>query len=254
MFSVDFDLKNDLEKAEYLQNMMISQSTGGTADDSEYKKLRNYFNKHPEYTDLLPSFVRTKRDLHQFWSFIKYAYGTYADRREFIWEEFSTLLNHIETREENSISKSLSSKQLSIYGENTIHREIQKGLDRIKTDPDGAITIARTVLESTCKFIADQRNISYTSSATLSQLYKDVSKELNLTPDQHTETIFKQILGGCSSVVNGLGLLRNELGDAHGKGTNRVKPAPRHATLAVNLAGSMAIFLIETHNAKGCDT
>jgi Abortive infection C-terminus len=63
---------------------------------------------------------------------------------------------------------------------------------------------------------------------------------------QHSETIFKQILGGCTAVVEGLGALRNKLGDSHGKGPNRAKPYTRHAELAVNLAGSMATFLIET--------
>ncbi len=75
-------------------------------------------------------------------------------------------------------------------------------------------------------------------------------KELNLSPSQHTEDIFKQILGGCSGIVNGLGSLRNRLGDAHGKGKANIKPAPRHAELAVNLSGTMALFLMETFNAN----
>ncbi len=80
----------------------------------------------------------------------------------------------------------------------------------------------------------------------MSELYKTLSKELNLSADQHTENIFKQILGGCSAVVNGLGTLRNKLGDAHGTNSSSIKPSPRHAELAVNLSGSMALFLINT--------
>jgi hypothetical protein len=41
-----------------------------------------------------------------------------------------------------------------------------------------------------------------------------IAKNLNLAPDQHTEEIFKQILGSVQSVVQGLGDLRNKLGDA----------------------------------------
>ena len=81
-------------------------------------------------------------------------------------------------------------------------------------------------------------------------LYKLTSKELNIAPSQHTEDIFKQILGGVSSVVNGLGALRNRLGDAHGKGKAQIRPAQRHAQLAVNLAGATALFLIETWQSK----
>jgi hypothetical protein len=76
------------------------------------------------------------------------------------------------------------------------------------------------------------------------------SKELNLAPSQHTEDAFKRILGGVESVVNGLANLRNRLGDAHGQGKRPVKPAPRHAELAVNMAGSVASFLLATFEAK----
>ena len=47
-------------------------------------------------------------------------------------------------------------------------------------------------------------------------------------------------------MVEGLGTLRNKIGDAHGKGGKPVRPARRHARLAVNLAGAMATFMVET--------
>jgi hypothetical protein len=40
------------------------------------------------------------------------------------------------------------------------------------------------------------------------------------------------------TLVNGLGTLRNRLSDSHGRGGKRVKPSPRHASLAVNTAGA----------------
>ena len=84
----------------------------------------------------------------------------------------------------------------------------------------------------------------------MSELYKLTAKELNLAPEKHGEKLFKQILGGCSGIVNGLGSLRNKLGDAHGKGRKPVKPQARHAELAVNLAGAMALFLVSTYQAN----
>jgi hypothetical protein len=51
-------------------------------------------------------------------------------------------------------------------------------------------------------------------------------------------------------VVEGLGALRNRLSDAHGQGKRPVKPASRHAELAVNLAGATAVFLAATHEAS----
>jgi len=125
-----------------------------------------------------------------------------------------------------------------------------KAVSRRDTDPDGAITMARTLLESTLKTVLEDRGIAYKDSDDLPALYKAASKELALAPGAYSEESFKQILGGCNSVVLGLGSLRNKAGDAHGSGRKSYRPAARHATLAVNLAGSMALFLIETHEAR----
>src|ERR1019366_2014225 len=104
----------------------------------------------------------------------------------------------------------------------------RKALDRIHQDPDGAITTARSLLESVCKRILDELGVPYSDKEDLPKLYGLTSKELNLAPSQHTEEAFKKILGGVHSVVDGLANLRNRLGDAHGQGKRPVKPAPRH--------------------------
>ena len=118
---------------------------------------------------------------------------------------------------------------------------------RKQEDPEGAIDAARTLLETVCKHILDELDEAY-GDDDLPKLYNKVAKVLNLSPSQHTETAFREILGGCHTIVQSLGTLRNRIGDAHGKGRNPVRPAPRHAALAVNLAGSMATFLVETLN------
>ncbi len=61
----------------------------------------------------------------------------------------------------------------------------------------------------------------------------------------------KSILGSAMNLVNGIGTLRNRLSDSHGRGgTLPVKPSPRHASLTVNTAGTIAAFLVETHQEK----
>ena len=147
---------------------------------------------------------------------------------------------------EDSISKVLES-----FDEVGIQVAWKKALDRKTSDPEGAITISRTLLESVCKNILDEQGIEYNSNKIeLPELYKKTAKTLNLSASQHTEGIFRQILSGCSNIIIGLGSLRNRLGDAHGQGRNNIKPAPRHSELAVNLSGSMALYLIETYKSK----
>jgi len=244
------ELKTDLEKVEFLQNIMISVATGGVYDDQNYKLLRQYFVDNRTTTDGVPKFVRTSRDLSQFWSFIKVKFATYQERRNFIWSEFSLLMDLLEEKSSKPSDTTIS-EGLKSFDEDGIHSIWAKALDRRKSDPEGAITMARTLMESVCKHILDSSRVDYErDKIELPDLYKLTSKELNIAPSQHTEEVFKQILGGVSSVVNGLGALRNRLGDAHGKGKMQIRPAQRHAQLAVNLAGATALFLIETWQFK----
>ncbi len=119
-------------------------------------------------------------------------------------------------------------------------------LEKVTVDPDGAITATRTTLESVCKHICDERLVSYDSGWDLAKLYKAASNAMEISPDQHTEKIIKQILSGAATVVGGLAGMRNALSDAHGRGKGSVGPAPRHAKLAVNTGFAVAGFLIDS--------
>ena len=240
-------INNDFEKAEYFLSMLLSHSTGGDAEDSHYLQIRQQFLSNPHYSELIPRWVKTNRSLDQFWQFIKNKFSTYAERREFLYNELDPLLEYMETKQTLPAAKSID-EVLGRFDSEGIHYAWQKALERKVQDPEGAITISRSILESVCKHILHGLCIEFNeTNIELSELYKLTAKELNLSPDQHSEKIFKQILGGCSGIVNGLGTLRNKHGDAHGSSPSRVKPKPRHAELAVNLAGTMALFLISTY-------
>ena len=142
------------------------------------------------------------------------------------------------------------SKALEAYDAETIHARWTEALDRRDTNPEGAITLARTLLEDVCKWIIVEAGDDYEEKDDLPALYKKLAKILKLAPDDHTETVFRQILGSCQSVVESLGSLRNKISDAHSRGPRRVRPAARHAQLAVNLSGAMATFLVATWNAR----
>jgi hypothetical protein len=145
------------------------------------------------------------------------------------------------------------SETLASFNEGGVYAVWRRALERRERDPEGAITLARTLLESVCKHIIDASNGASTYSDTddLPKLYRAAASLLRLAPDQYVEETFKRILGGCQSVVEGLGTMRNKLSDAHGRGGRMpVRPGARHATLAVNLAGTVAMFLVETWNER----
>jgi hypothetical protein len=133
----------------------------------------------------------------------------------------------------------------------SVNRDWKRALDRIGTDPAAAITAARSLLESVCIHILRERALAVPSDGDLPRLYREASRAVRVSPDQQSEPILRQVLGGCATVANGLAAARNTLSDAHGRGPGDPEPAIRHARLAVNAAGTVALFLIETHLASG---
>ncbi len=199
------ELHTDLDRAEMLQRIFLVRATSLTKDYDEfgyedyvyYTELRKYFIGNSSYTDLLPSIVRTNRDLDQFWQYIKVNFSTYADRRIFIYNEFRPLFDHLEGKSFRPLDESTSAT-LKSFDEEGVHAVWQKALERRKGDPEGAITAARTLLETICKHILDHAGIPYDSNKVeLHELYKLTANELNISPSQHSEDVFRQILGGC---------------------------------------------------------
>lgn len=241
--------KELFRKVETLQNLLLDRATGKYADENLYHTLRTDLCQNSILKNKLPDFLFTNRTLPQFWQFIKSKYGNYADRRQFLWESFSVTLNHIETFQTSPVAQVATAK-LSRPDQQHINNEWKKALARKQDDPEGAITTSRTLIETVCKYILDELNVDYDESVDLPKLYKFTAQNLNLAPEQHNEEIFKQILRGCQTVVDGLGALRNKLSDSHGKKKSTIRPGGRHAELAVNLAGSMATFLLDTFEAR----
>lgn len=99
--------KELFEKVESLQNLLISRATGGEAYDAQYNNLRSVLINNPLLSDKLPRFVRTCFGLNQFWNFIKNKFGTYRERREYLWDEFKPVLELIENMKNQDNSKSI---------------------------------------------------------------------------------------------------------------------------------------------------
>jgi len=89
-------LSTDFEKVSYLAGLLTSKATGKEASDSDYEALRHQLLQNQELGNLLPSWLKTHRNLDSFWGFIQPKFGTYADRRRFIAEEFNNALTMLE--------------------------------------------------------------------------------------------------------------------------------------------------------------
>ena len=243
----DDDIPSDIiEQVTMMEGILIASATGGSPDNHSYEQLRRAFIADPIVRDLLPPFVRSYRNLSAFWPYIKHQADTYAERRQIISEAFTPLMDHLEGRYA-APGDGVASDMLQTFDAQGVHAVWARALARRTTDPEGAITLARTLLETVTKRILDELGETYTDKDDLPKLYAAAAKALNLAPNQHTEEPIKAILGGAMNLVNGIGTLRNRLSDSHGRGGRLpVRPSQRHASLAVNTAGAIATFLVET--------
>lgn len=236
-----------IERVTMMEGILTDAATGGSPDNHVYEYLRREFMADETLKPLLPSFVRTYRNLSAFWPFIKNEAGTYAERRQIIGGAFTPIIEHLEGANRAPID-AVAGDALASFDADGVHAVWAKALSRRGADPEGAITVARTLLETVCKRVLDEREIPYGHKDDLPKLYGLAARELNMAPDQHVEEPIKMILGGAMNLVNGIGTLRNRFSDAHAPGGKiPVKPSARHAALAVNMAGAMATFMIETY-------
>ncbi|RYC32010.1 abortive phage resistance protein [Lichenibacterium minor] len=218
-----------IDQVTMIEGILTAAATGGSDDGPMYEALRRELLADDRLKPLLPSFVRTNRSLGAFWPFIKGRSGKWAERRQIISEAFTPLVDYLEGRG-RAPSDDMTSDALVTF------------------DPEGAITVARTLLETVCKRILNELGLPHAEKDDLPKLYGAVAKALRLAPDQHVEEPIKAILGGAMNLVNGIGTLRNRFSDAHAPGAKMpVKPSERHAKLAVNTAGAVASFLVETY-------
>jgi len=239
-----------IEQVAMMEGILIASATGGSPDNYVYQYLRREFIADPSIKDLLPQFVRSYRSLDAFWPYIKHEAPSYAERRQIISAAFTPLVDQLEGRNMAPGDK-VASDALETFDVDGVHAVWSKAIARRNTDPEGAITVARTLLETVTKRILDECGETYSEKDDLPKLYASVAKVLSLAPSQHTEEPIRAILGGAMNLVNGIGTLRNRMSDSHGRGGKLpVRPSPRHASLAVNTAGAIATFLVETYHEK----
>jgi predicted nucleotide-binding protein len=108
--SIDF-LNTDFDKVSYLLNLLVAHATGKPAESSEYGALRRELLSDPVIAPELPSWIRTHRDLGSFWGFIQPKFKSYAERRTYLSEQFTPLLDALEFDDLKSLQGSTRPKK-----------------------------------------------------------------------------------------------------------------------------------------------
>jgi len=92
--SVEY-LENDLDKIEYLSNILKSKARGNKVSNDDYQKLREELLGNSKLKNLLPSFIKTNPDIKSFWAFIKQKHKTYDERTNYIDKEFEKVVSFL---------------------------------------------------------------------------------------------------------------------------------------------------------------
>jgi hypothetical protein len=232
-----------------LKAVLVVACMGGCRDEEKYSSLRSQVREQAVLQNTIPACVLACETLEDICDYVEAESTNDRDLRVFFQREFAPMFEVLwrDPRSPAVLGMNTFTQRLTWA---SVTQSWANATARQTTDPEGAITLARTMLESVCKCVLDEHGLSYDDTTDMPKLGAQACRMLRLSPADYSEDIFKRILGACMTVVEGIAALRNRHGDAHGRGVRVLRPAVRHAELAVNLAGSTATFLISTLEAR----
>jgi hypothetical protein len=123
----------------------------------------------------------------------------------------------------------------------------------IEENPGLAFDLAKTLVESTCRAVIDERAIPSTETDDLPKLFKTATQNLPFLPPSASGAAavrrsLQQTLSGLNTAVQGICELRNQCGFAsHGAGTARPVMEGVQALLAAEAADAIVGFLHRVH-------
>ena len=131
------------------------------------------------------------------------------------------------------------------------YSDFQKAQARTMSDPEGALTSARSMLESTIKWIHYQKNAEQpTLDGGTGKRIKACFRLLDGTGSDFERPGIKDMIQGMVAAANGLDTARNAMGDGHGKSPESPSANPRIAKLSVGLAKTVVTFLLATYESR----
>lgn len=132
----------------------------------------------------------------------------------------------------------------------SVEIEFERAVEMIAQDPASAVTAACSLLEALLRGYLEAKHIPLPDKQSIKPLWAVVQKDLGWDPKDQSDQDVQRVLGGLTSIVDGIGAFRTHAGSAHGGGQYRYRVQARHARLVVNAAHTLASFLIETWESK----
>jgi hypothetical protein len=134
-----------------------------------------------------------------------------------------------------------------------IKEQVQSIEEAVVENPALAFDLARTLVESVCRTILTERQVSYSETDDLPKLFRIVCHHLPFLPptasnDTAARESLRRAVSGLSTTVQGICELRNQCGFAsHGSGGPRAAMGTVQALLAAQAADAIVGFLYGVH-------
>lgn len=131
-----------------------------------------------------------------------------------------------------------------------VEKEFKRALESVESDPPAAVTAACAIIEALCKVYIQEENLEMPSKQTIKPLWAVVQKHLGLDPGSVVDQDLQRVLGGLSSIVDGVGGFRTHAGSAHGHSPTAYPVEGRHARLTIHAAHTVVTFVLESWEKK----
>jgi hypothetical protein len=136
-----------------------------------------------------------------------------------------------------------------------VERQINRMRTSIEKDPELSIGTAKELVESICKTILAQGGNPPKGKDDLPKLIQNTLRQLGILDthrkdDAKTQDTVRKLLASLSTLVQSAAELRNLHGTGHGKDARTALSSSKYATLAVNSAATIAMFLLQAYGIK----
>lgn len=134
-----------------------------------------------------------------------------------------------------------------------IEQQVQALEQAVAENPGLAFDLAKTLVESVCRAVLDERSIPFDEADDLPKLFRTVSTHLPFLPATATDAAetrksLERTLNGLHTTIQGICELRNQCGFAsHGAGTPRPAMESVQALLVAEAADTIVGFLHRVH-------
>ncbi|MCE9594795.1 MAG: abortive infection family protein [Planctomycetes bacterium] len=134
-----------------------------------------------------------------------------------------------------------------------VEQQVKSLEQAVVENPGLAFDLAKTLVESVCKTVLDERSIAFSGDDDLPRLFKTASLHLPFLPptasgEAAVRDSLRRTLGGLSTAIQGICELRNQCGFAsHGSGAPRPSMESVQALLAAEAADTIVGFLHRVH-------